>query len=156
MTSLGVKLFLYGSVATGVFARGDAPWTSGPGTPDDRQPVRTFTAEVVRLAAQADAVDRAWAAYRADCPPRLLRAYDYGREWFAVWDRAVEPAAGPDCASKLGHVLEIGRRLRGDLETARHTASAGRVTPATIVGILRWHGLDWPEPSQGGQSAAHR
>src|SRR5262245_35608952 len=116
MTSLAVKLILYGSITAGALARGDAP--SVPAAlPEETPglPAQGFAADVARLAARADAVDAAWSAYQGACAPRVGRTYDFGREWFALWDRAVEPGTGPGCAEALGRVLDAARGVRDHL-----------------------------------------
>lgn len=105
---------------------------------------KNFAVEVVRLSAEADAVDRLWHVYKAECGVRVSRQYDYGREWFALWDRAAEPTVeARGCSEILWRLLRNGENVRRDLTRARATAK-NVVDPGTEVGMLRWHSLQWP------------
>jgi hypothetical protein len=119
------------------------------GLPDDRLAAqdlaaKNFAVEVVRLSAEADAVDRLWHVYKAECGVRVGRQYDYGREWFALWDRAAEPSVeARGCSEILWRLLRDGEGVRRDLTRARANAK-DRLDPGTEVGMLRWHSLQWP------------
>jgi hypothetical protein len=103
-----------------------------------------FAAEMIRLSAQADAVDRLWLVYKAECGVRVGRQYDFGREWFSIWDRAAEPTIdAPGCSDVLWRLLQAGESVRNDLLRARATAQQG-LDRGTEIGMLRWHALQWP------------
>jgi hypothetical protein len=105
---------------------------------------REFAAEIVRLAAEANGVDRLWLGYKSECGVRVTRPYDFGREWFALWDRAAEPTvASPSCSDLLWRVLRAGEAVRNDILAARTAAQRAVLSPGTEVGMLRWHALEW-------------
>jgi hypothetical protein len=113
-----------------------------PETPEDLA-ASSFAAEVRRLSAEADEVDRQWEAYKQACGVRVSHPHDFGREWFALWDRAAAPTVdSPDCAKGLEAVRQSGERIRGDLLRARAIAP---LTRGTETGMLRWHALEWPQ-----------
>jgi hypothetical protein len=115
-----------------------------PPIADRDEPARAFAAEVVRLSGEADAVDLVWSAYKSNCQVAVGRAYDYGREWFAVWDQAVDArASSAECAQLMQRLLETGERVRRGLASAREAASRANLPPETVHGMLRWHGLAW-------------
>ena len=106
---------------------------------------RAFAADVVRLSGEADGVDRLWRAYKADCGVRERRQYDFGRAWFALWDRSAEPTvASPACSGILWRLLESGEGVRRELLEARAAAKRAELPPGTEIGMLRWNGLQWP------------
>jgi hypothetical protein len=103
-----------------------------------------FAGAVVRLSAQAEQVDRVWAAYKQTCQVSVRRRYDYGREWFALWDRGLESALEtPACAELMWRVLQAGETVRHELLAARSSAQQSRLAPETEHGMLRWHALEW-------------
>jgi hypothetical protein len=103
----------------------------------------SFAADLVRVSAEADGVDRLWQAYRDRCGVRVSRQYDFGREWFSIWDRAAEPTMGTTgCADALERVRQAGEKVRRGLLRAR---AAGHQARGTEVGMLRWQGLQWPQ-----------
>jgi hypothetical protein len=72
------------------------------------------------------------------------RSYDFGREWFALWDQAVESrGTGADCAEMLQWIVDHGETLRRDLTGALNEARRARVPEETLEGMLRWHSLEW-------------
>lgn len=104
-----------------------------------------FAVEVARLSAEADGVDRFWQVYKAECGVRVGRQYDFGREWFSIWDRAAEATIdAPACSEALWRVLQAGENVRHDLLRARATAQRAVLDPGTEIGTLRWHALQWP------------
>jgi hypothetical protein len=104
----------------------------------------TFADSVARLGAQAEHVDRLWEAYKSTCQVRVRRQYDFGREWFALWDRALESAdETPQCTDLVWRVLQSGESVRHELLAARTYARANALSPETEAGMLRWHGLEW-------------
>jgi hypothetical protein len=99
---------------------------------------------VVRLAAEADSVDRVWQTYKSECGVRVEKDYDFGREWFALLDRAAHATIDkPGCAPLRRNILQEGEEVRQDLQAARVAARRARVDQATETGLLRWHGLQW-------------
>ena len=115
-----------------------------PPIADRDEQARAFAAEVVRLSGEADAVDLVWSAYKSNCQVAVGRAYDYGREWFAVWDQAVDArASSAECAQLMQRLLETGERVRRGLASAREAALRANLPPETVHGMLRWHGLEW-------------
>ena len=77
---------------------------------------QAFATDVARLSEEADAVDRLWHAYKAQCGARGGRRHDFGREWFALWDRSFEPTlATPACGELLSRLLQSGNSLRREL-----------------------------------------
>jgi hypothetical protein len=100
---------------------------------------------VIRLSAEADAVDRLWQVYRSECGVRVGRQYDFGREWFSLWDHAAEPTIdAPGCADLLWRILRDGENVRRELLRARGTAQQATLDQGTEIGMLRWHALQWP------------
>jgi len=146
-----------GSLATPADETQAPPAASPPPTPPQAEPnaiapaivdrdeqARAFAAEVVRLSGEADAVDLVWSAYKSNCQVAVGRAYDYGREWFAVWDRAVDARASTaECTQLMQRLLETGERVRRGLASVREAALRAGLPPETVHGMLRWHGLEW-------------
>jgi hypothetical protein len=100
---------------------------------------------VIRLSRDADAIDRLWLIYKAECGVRVGRQYAFGREWFAIWDRAAQPTIDArNCSDVLWRLLQGGESVRRDLGRARATARAA-LDPGTEIGMLRWHALEWPQ-----------
>ena len=119
---------------------------------------QAFATDVARLSEEADAVDRLWHAYKAQCGARGGRRHDFGREWFALWDRSFEPTlATPACGELLSRLLQSGNSLRRELLETRAMAGRVALTPGTEVGMLRWHSLQWPEadPAPRGQTVGN-
>lgn len=122
------------------------PRPDSPGTPRDQVDgaSRTFATEVVRLSAQADAVDRFWQVYRARCDPGTSKGYEFGREWFGLWDRALVPTSGDaGCAALLQRVVVEGGGVLMELTAADALARHAGVSALTIHGMVRWNGLEW-------------
>ena len=147
MTNLLIRLVLVGSVGASLASQGDprheAELSRGRGSPPGAAP-GDFVSEVVRLSAEADVVDRLWSNYKHSCGVRVGARYDFGREWFALWDRAARATvASPVCAEMQWRVLEAGDATRSNLLRARALARRALLPPATEVGVLRWHGLEW-------------
>lgn len=106
---------------------------------------KTFAAEVIRLSREADAIDRVWLVYKGQCGVRVSRQYAFGREWFALWDRAAQPAIDArGCSDLLWRLLQSGENVRRDLGRVRATARAA-LDPGTEIGMLRWHSLQWSQ-----------
>jgi hypothetical protein len=109
-----------------------------------------FALEVIRLSAKADGVDRLWQVYKKRCGVRVGRRYDFGREWFSIWDRAGEAAIdAPGCADVPWRLRHAGESVLGDLRKARVAAREAALGPGTEVGMLRWHALQWPQAEVG-------
>ena len=105
---------------------------------------RAFAADVVRLSGEADGVDRLWRAYKAECGVREGRQYDFGRAWFALWDRSAEPTVvSPVCSGILWRLLQSGEGVRRELLEARAVAKRAALPTGTEIGMLRWNGLQW-------------
>ena len=119
---------------------------------------RDFAAEVTLLTAQADAVDRLWRAYRARCQPEPVGGYDFGREWFVLWDRAELPRfADGACEELLQGVVVKGGTVLTDLTAADSKARLAGVPEATIHALARWNSLEWwPLSLRSTQQAAAR
>ena len=113
-----------------------------------------FAADMMRLSTEADAVDRLWSGYKAHCGARGGRRHDFGREWFALWDRPLAPTvASPACGELLSGLLQSGESVRRQLRETRAGAQRAALGPGTEVGMLRWHSLQWsradPRPARG-------
>jgi hypothetical protein len=110
-----------------------------------------FSAEVLRLSAEADQVDGLWLAYKQTCGVRISRHYDFGREWFSIWDRAAEATVdSPVCSEGLRHVRQAGEIVGREILKARATARQGLLNRGTEVGMLRWNALQWPQFEEDG------
>jgi hypothetical protein len=139
------------AVATG--AQGSAPSTplGAPQAPVPsetvpKQAASSFADEVLRLSAEADRVDRLWLGYKGGCGVRVSREYDFGREWFAVWDRAADPTIdAPRCGDVLRRIREVGDKVGRDILKARAAAHQAGLDRGTEIGMLRWHALHWPQ-----------
>jgi hypothetical protein len=106
----------------------------------------SFAGDVLRLSAEADGVDRLWQAYKEKCGVRVSRQYDFGREWFAIWDRAAEPAIDtPGCGDSLARLRQAGDKLGRGLLRSRTTARQAGLDRGTEIGMLRWNGLQWSQ-----------
>lgn len=120
---------------------GTAPRAQEPTQPTA---ANAFSGEVLRLAADADAIDQLWHQYKLECGVRIGRQYDFGREWFALWDRRAEATLqSPLCQELLWRVGHEGEQVRRGLRNARSMAHSAALDPATEVGMLRWHALQW-------------
>jgi hypothetical protein len=105
-----------------------------------------FSAEVLRLSTAADEVDRLWFDYKQACEVRMSRHYDFGREWFSIWDRAAEATVdSPACSEGLRRVRQAGEKVGRDILKARATARQGMLNRGTEVGMFRWNALQWPQ-----------
>jgi len=105
---------------------------------------RAFAAEISRLSTRADAVDRVWQVYRARCQPEAVKGYDFGREWFALWDRSLVPTPkDAGCGNLLQQVVAEGGTVLMSLTAADSLARHSGVSTATIHGTVRWNGLEW-------------
>jgi hypothetical protein len=77
---------------------------------------------------------------------RISRQYDFGRAWFAVWDRAAEPTVeGSGCGDSLARLRLAGDKLGRGILKARLLARQGGLDRGTEIGMLRWHGLEWSQ-----------
>jgi hypothetical protein len=123
--------------------------TAAPGVvPETSQDLAatSFASEITRLSSQADGVDRLWETYKAKCGVHVDRQYDFGREWFAIWDRAGEPSAeAAGCGDGLARVRQAGEKLGRGILKARTMARQAGLDRATEIGMLRWHGLQWSQ-----------
>jgi len=119
---------------------------------------REFAAEIQRLSGQAEAVDRVWNVYRGGCQPEVRMGYDFGREWFALWDRAFASRSNDAaCGELLQRVAAEGGPILMGLTAAASAARRSQVPVATIQGMVRWHGLEWwPLNAPAQQRAATR
>lgn len=127
-----------------------SPTPSPDPRPDDaasdrtRGPAGDFALEVLRLSARADAVDGLWQAYRSRCQPEDVHGYDFGREWFALWDRALVPGTrDAGCGELLRQVVVEGGAVLAGLTNADSMARHSGVSAPTIHGMVRWNGLEW-------------
>jgi hypothetical protein len=113
---------------------------------------------VVRLSAQADAVDRLWQAYRSRCQPEEIGRYQFGRPWFALWDRVLVPRPrDTGCGQLLQRVVVEGGVVLAGLASVDSVARHAGVPAVTIHGTVRWNGLEWwPLTVRGTQRAANR
>jgi len=110
------------------------------------EPSAEFAAVVLRLAAEADGIDRLWAAFKVGCGVRAAVPRGYGREWFVLWDRGALPITGSSpCVEMLSRVLEQGEAVRRDLIEVRGRARRALIPRATELGMLRWNGLEWAQ-----------
>jgi hypothetical protein len=89
-------------------------------------------------------VDRLWLAYRSRCQPEDVGGYDFGRDWFALWDRVLIPRPGDaGCGALLRRVASAGGTVLAGLTAADSVARRSGVSAATIHGMVRWNGLEW-------------
>ena len=139
------------AIVSRVFARpAPPPLVERPPAPPDHQATqdlaaKAFATEVIRLSREADALDRLWLVYKAECGVRVSRQYEFGREWFALWDRAAQPTIDArGCSDVLWRLLQGGDTVRRDLTRAR-TAAHAALDSGTEIGMLRWHALQWPQ-----------
>jgi hypothetical protein len=123
----------------------EAAPTAGPVESNDRDDAaHAFAIAVLRMSAEADAIDRVWRTYGRDCQVSVGRSYDFGREWFAIWDQAVQPrVTSAECAALLQWLADKGEALRHDLAAAQNGARRARLPEETVEGMLRWHSLEW-------------
>jgi hypothetical protein len=110
-----------------------------------------FSAEVLRLSAEADQVDGVWSTYKQACGVRISRHYDFGREWFSIWDRAAEATVdSSSCSEGLRRVRQAGEKVGREILKARATARQGLLNRGTEIGMLRWNALQWPQFEEDG------
>ena len=125
-------------------AREEAPAQAAGERIDFEDEAHAFATAVLRLSAEADAIDRVWRAYGSGCQVSVGRSYDFGREWFALWDQAIESrATSAECAEMLQWLVDHGETLRRDLASALSQARRARLPAETVEGMLRWHSLEW-------------
>jgi hypothetical protein len=111
---------------------------------DPEEGAHAFATAVMRISAEADAIDRVWRAYGSGCQASVGRSYDFGREWFALWDQAIEArGTSAECAEMLQWLVDHGETLRGGLTSALVEARRAGVPEETVEGMLRWHSLEW-------------
>lgn len=104
-----------------------------------------FSREVLRLSADADRLDGLWQLYKTECMVAVNRQYDFGREWFALWDGDVRSTVStPECNDVPLTVVDAAETIRHDLVRARAVAQETGVGLGTEVGVLRWHTLEGP------------
>lgn len=116
--------------------------------PEERETVASeaFGLEVLRLSAEADRLDAVWQIYKDRCHVQTTREYDFGREWFAALDGAIDAAdAALDCAEVPADLIDAGEAVRQDLRELRSRARATGVSAGTEIGRLRWNQLQWPD-----------
>lgn len=105
-----------------------------------------FTRTVLRLAAESDPIDRLRWVFKRSCGVSVVVRYGFGREWFALWDRAaVSMRESPVCAVVLWQVLGRGAGVRRDLVEARRRARRTCLSPAMEIAILRGNPLEWAQ-----------
>jgi hypothetical protein len=110
-----------------------------------------FAAEVARLSSEADEVDRLWQVYKDECGVQVSRHYDFGREWFSIWDRAAEASVdAPRCGDGLRRVRQAGEKVGREILKARATARQGVLNRGTEIGMFRWNALQWPQFEEEG------
>jgi hypothetical protein len=103
-----------------------------------------FSTEVLRLSAEADEVDALWNSYKEKCGVRVSRHYDFGREWFSIWDRAAEASIDtPGCGEDLRRLRQAGEKVGRDILKARAMARQGLLDRGTEIGMLRWNAVQW-------------
>jgi hypothetical protein len=150
MTNLALKLGLVSGLAGALTLHGDER-QARPSAPREYPVAITamspdapaFAAEIMRLAAAADAIDVLWHDYKSQCGVRVARQYDFGREWFSIWDGAAEATIhAPRCSDVPRRLKQEGDIVRRDLLRARATARF--LGHGTEIGTLRWHALQWP------------
>ena len=109
-------------------------------------PGALFEREVVLIEAEADSLDRLWQGYKQECGVTVPKDNGFGREWFALLDHAadVKRSFSRECASVEGRILQSARDVRRSLGEARVAARLSGLDSASEVGLLRWHGLQWP------------
>ena len=106
----------------------------------------SFASAVLRLSGEADDLDRLWTDYKQECGVRVARQYDFGREWFSIWDRAAEATINaPACGDALRRLRQAGDKLGREILKARAAAHQAALNPGTEIGMLRWHALQWPQ-----------
>ena len=104
-----------------------------------------FSREILRLSADADRIDSVWQIYKEECKVQLGRQYDFGREWFGLWDGTAKPTMQTsNCKEVPGSLADASETLRLDLKRAQIAAGETGVGEATEIGALRWHMLQAP------------
>lgn len=129
-----------------VLAMAWAVTTAGPGRCGAADLQAEFTRTVLRLAGESDHIDRLWWVYKGYCGVSVGASYGFGREWFALWDRAaVSARESPVCAEVLWQVLGRGEGVRRDLIEARRRARRTCLPLTLEMAILRGNRLEWAQ-----------
>jgi hypothetical protein len=101
---------------------------------------RDFEAAVTRLAAEARAVDSAYARFKASCAAAAPADSDGSREWFGLLDGA---AVNDSCAPLLDEIRRLGAPIEAGMLAAQEAARSAWVLPGTMREIRRRHALEW-------------
>jgi hypothetical protein len=115
-----------------------------PSTDPQSIAAEAFAREILRLSADADRVDTIWQIYKDECKVKVSRSYDFGREWFSLWDGTAEATAANDSCKETPFALfDAAETIRRDLLHARAMAQETGIGTGTEVGVLRWHTLQY-------------
>jgi len=101
---------------------------------------RDFEAAVARLAAEARAVDAAYARFKASCPAASPTDTDGSREWFGLLDGAAVTEA---CGPLLDEVTRLGAPIEAGMLAAQESARKAWVLPGTMREVRRRHAMEW-------------
>jgi hypothetical protein len=101
---------------------------------------RDFEAVVTRLAAEARAVDSAYARFKASCPAEGPDHIDGSREWFGLLDDA---AVAGSCAPLRDELKQLAAPIEARMRAAQEAARSAWVLPGTMREIRRRHAMEW-------------
>jgi len=121
-----------------------APSPEAEGTDRSREISRLdFAAQVAKLAAEADRVDRLWSEFRKACGVTVSGRYDRAREWFALWDgRARADLSMGFCRDLFNQIVGAGGPVTTAMAGAEDSARRS-LLPDDIREIQGRYSLDW-------------
>jgi hypothetical protein len=104
---------------------------------------RAFEEAVAELARRADALDRAWTSFAAQCyQGKIVGNFD--RQWFALWDtKAMQGIVAQGCVAYFNDFRRQADELRQAVMAADEAARRGDVYPGIRRDVLRKFRLDY-------------
>jgi hypothetical protein len=104
---------------------------------------RAFEQTISELARRADAFDRTWKSFAAQCYQGNIVG-DFDRQWFALWDtRAMQGVVAPGCVPYFNDFRRQADDLRQAVAAADEAARRGDVYPGTRRDVLKRFRLDY-------------
>ena len=104
---------------------------------------RAYEDVIAQLARRADALDRQWTSFTAQCyQGRIAGAFD--RPWFALWDRgAMQGVVAPGCAPYFDDFRRQATDIQQAVAAADEAARVADIYPGTRRDVLRKNRLDY-------------
>jgi S1-C subfamily serine protease len=123
-------------------AQPDQPADEGA-DPARSEASRAFEQAIVQLAQRADALDRQWSTFTAQCyQGPILGSFE--RPWFALWEpRAMQGAVASGCTAYFQDIRRHATEVQQAVVATDESARRADVYPGIRRDVLRRHRLDY-------------